>query len=48
MSTQLAAFGLLLALGQPLAFAWLALAEVALIGLALVRRRAPRRQEKVA
>jgi archaetidylinositol phosphate synthase len=46
MSTQLAAFGLLIALGHPLAFAWLALAEVVLIVLALLPRRAP--QEEVA
>jgi phosphatidylglycerophosphate synthase len=42
MSTQLAAFGLLVALGHPLAFAWLALAEVAAIALALLPRRVPR------
>jgi phosphatidylglycerophosphate synthase len=48
MSTQLAAFGLLLALGQPFAFAWLALAEVAVIALALLPRRVPPRQEEVA
>lgn len=48
MSTQLAAFGLLIALGHPLAFAWLALAQVAVIALALVPRRAPGRQEEVA
>jgi archaetidylinositol phosphate synthase len=46
MSTQLAAFGLLIALGLPLGFAWLALAEVVLIVLALLPRRAP--QEEVA
>jgi archaetidylinositol phosphate synthase len=46
MSTQLAAFGLLIALGHPLAFAWLALAEVVLIALVLLPRRAP--QEEVA
>ena len=46
MSTQLAAFGLLLALGQPLAFAWLALAEAAAIALALVP--IPRPQEEPA
>jgi phosphatidylglycerophosphate synthase len=46
MSTQLAAFGLLLALGQPLAFAWLALAEAAAIALALLP--IPRRQEEPA
>jgi phosphatidylglycerophosphate synthase len=48
MSTQLAVFGLLLALGHPLSFAWLALAEVAVIALALLPRRAPRRQEEPA
>ena len=48
MSTQLAAFGLLTALGHPLAFAWVALAEAAVIALALLPRRAPRRQEEVA
>jgi archaetidylinositol phosphate synthase len=46
MSTQLAAFGLLTALGHPRAFAWLALAEVAVIALALLPRRVP--QEEVA
>jgi archaetidylinositol phosphate synthase len=48
MSTQLAAFGLLMVLGQPLAFAWLALAEVAVIALVLLPRRVPSRQEEVA
>ena len=48
MSTQLAAFGLLMALGHPLAFAWLAVAEVAAIALALLPRRAPRGQEEIA
>jgi phosphatidylglycerophosphate synthase len=48
MSTQLAAFGLLMALGHPLAFAWLALGQVAVIALAIRPRRAPRRQEEVA
>jgi archaetidylinositol phosphate synthase len=48
MSTQLAAFGLLIALGHPLAFAWVALAEVALIALAILPRRVPRRQEEIA
>jgi len=46
MSTQLAAFGLLMALGHPIAFAWLAVAEVAVIALALLPRRVP--QEEVA
>jgi heme A synthase len=48
MSTQLAALGLLVAVGHPLAFAWVALAEVAVIALALLPRRAPSRQEEVA
>ena len=48
MSTQLAAFGLLIAVGHPLAFAWVALAEVAVIALALLPRRAPSRQEEIA
>jgi phosphatidylglycerophosphate synthase len=46
MSTQLAAFGLLMALGHPLVFAWLALAQVAVIALALLPRRVP--QQEVA
>ena len=46
MSTQLAAFGLLMALGHPLAFAWLALAEFVVIALVLLPRRAP--QQEVA
>jgi phosphatidylglycerophosphate synthase len=48
MSTQLASFGLLMALGHPLAFAWLALAQVAVIALALLPRRVAGRQEEVA
>jgi archaetidylinositol phosphate synthase len=48
MSTQLAAFGLLIALGHPIAFAWLALAEVAVIALALLSRRVPSTQEEIA
>ena len=48
MSTQLAAFGLLIAVGHPLAFAWLALAEVAVIALVVLPRRAPRGQEELA
>jgi phosphatidylglycerophosphate synthase len=48
MSTQLAAFGLLLALGHPLAFALLALAEAAAIALALLPRRIPSGQEEPA
>ena len=35
MSTQLAAFGVCIALGQPPAFAWIALAELAVVALAL-------------
>ena len=46
MSTQLAAFGLLMALGYPLVFAWLALAQVAVIALAVLPRRVP--QQEVA
>jgi phosphatidylglycerophosphate synthase len=46
MSTQLAAFGLLMALGHPLVFAWLALAQVAVIALAVLPRRVP--QQEVA
>lgn len=48
MSTQLAAFGLLMALGHPLAFAWLAVAEAAVIALALLPRRALRGREETA
>jgi phosphatidylglycerophosphate synthase len=48
MSTQLAVFGLLMALGHPLAFAWLALAQLVVIALALLPRRAPGRQEEIA
>jgi phosphatidylglycerophosphate synthase len=48
MSTQLAAFGALMAAGHPLAFAWVVLAEIGLIALALLPRRATRRQEEVA
>jgi phosphatidylglycerophosphate synthase len=48
MSTQLAAFGLVMALGHPIAFAWIALAEVAAIALVLLPRRMPRRHEEVA
>jgi phosphatidylglycerophosphate synthase len=46
MSTQLAAFGLLMAVGHARAFAWLALAQVAVIALALLPRRLP--QQEVA
>jgi archaetidylinositol phosphate synthase len=45
MSTQLATFGLLLALGHPLAFAWLAVVEAAVIASALLHHRWPRQQE---
>jgi archaetidylinositol phosphate synthase len=45
MSTQLAAFGLLLALGHPLAFAWLAVAEVVVIALALLPGDLPKARE---
>ena len=48
MSTQLAVFGVVIAVGHPAAFAWIALAEVCAITLALVPRRVPRRQEEVA
>jgi archaetidylinositol phosphate synthase len=48
MSTQLAAFGLLMAVGHPIVFAWLALAQVAAIALVLLPRRAPRQQEEIA
>jgi archaetidylinositol phosphate synthase len=48
LSTQLAFFGLLLALGHPAVFAWLALAEAAAIALALLPQRLPRRQEEPA
>ncbi len=44
MSTQLAAFGLLMVLGHPLVFAWLALAQVAVIGLAVLPRRVPEQE----
>jgi archaetidylinositol phosphate synthase len=46
MSTQLAAFGLLMAFGHPLVFAWLALVQVAVIALAVLPRRVP--QQEVA
>jgi phosphatidylglycerophosphate synthase len=48
MSTQLAVFGLLLGLGEPLTFAWLAVAEVAVVALVVLPQRVPRRQEEVA
>ena len=45
MSTQLAVCGVLLAAGEPLVFAWLALAEFAVIALALLPQRLPTQQE---
>jgi hypothetical protein len=48
MSTQLAAFGLCLGLGHSLVFAWIALAEVAAIAIALIPAQIPTRQEKPA
>lgn len=41
MSTQLAVFGVFLALGHPFGFAWLAVGEVAVITLALLPQRTP-------
>jgi archaetidylinositol phosphate synthase len=38
MSTQLAVFGLCIALGRPIAFAWIALAELGLVALLALRR----------
>jgi archaetidylinositol phosphate synthase len=38
MSTQLAVFGLCIAIGRPTTFAWLALAEFAVVGLLALRR----------
>jgi len=40
MSSQLAVFGVFLALGHPLGFAWLAIGELAVIALALFQQRA--------
>jgi hypothetical protein len=37
-----------MALGHPLAFAWVALAEIVVIAIALLPRRAPSRQEEIA
>lgn len=41
MSSQLAVLGVFLVLGRPLGFAWLAIGELAVIGLALITQRAP-------
>jgi hypothetical protein len=41
MSTQLALFGLFLALGHPLGFAWFAVGELAVVTLALLPQRTP-------
>jgi phosphatidylglycerophosphate synthase len=41
MSSQLAVFGLFLALSHPLGFAWLAVGELAAITLALIPQRVP-------
>jgi len=48
MSTQLALFGLLLALGHPRAFAWLAVGQAAAIALVLLPRRITRQREEMA
>jgi phosphatidylglycerophosphate synthase len=48
LTTQLAAFGALAAIGHPLAFALVALAELVLLGLALLPQRLPPRQEEPA
>ena len=48
MSTQLALLGLLLAVGHARLVVWLALAEVAVIALALLLRRVPRQREELA
>ena len=45
MSTQLAVFGVFLALGHPLAFAWLTLAEVGLLALVLLPGRTTAQEE---
>lgn len=44
MSSQLAVFGLCLALGHPLVFAWLVVGEFAVIALAAVPQRLPREE----
>jgi hypothetical protein len=38
MTTELAAFGVLMAAGQPLAFMWLVLAELGLVAVLALRR----------
>jgi phosphatidylglycerophosphate synthase len=48
LSSQLAVFGLLLALGHPLVFAWLALAELVAIAVALLPDRVPGGREEMA
>lgn len=45
MSTQLAVFGVLVAVGHPLAFAWLALAQLAALVLVLLPSRAATAEE---
>jgi archaetidylinositol phosphate synthase len=45
MSTQLAAFGVLLAAGHQLVFAWLAVAQAAVVVLVLLPQRLPTQQE---
>jgi archaetidylinositol phosphate synthase len=44
MSSQLAVFGVCLGIGHPLAFAWVALAEVAVVVLAALPQRLPREE----
>ena len=38
MSTQLAAFGICIALGHPIAFVWLVFAELGIVAVLAVRR----------
>jgi hypothetical protein len=40
LSTQLAAFGILIAAGRPLDFVWLLLAELGLVAALVLRREA--------
>jgi phosphatidylglycerophosphate synthase len=47
MSTQLAAFGVLIAVGQPAAFAWLALGQLAVLAALLLPSRARTAEEPV-